>query len=127
MKSIKYLGIWMDHSIAHIIELKNDIVVTNIIESETDQSEKQHLGKDEKLRQNIDQKQLKDYFTRISNVIIDYKEVLLFGPTNAKTELLNLLKADRHFEEIKIDVKNADKLTDNQLEAFVKEHFEIRL
>ncbi len=63
------------------------------------------------------------FFSRISDVIINYDEVLLFGPTNAKTELTNQLKEDHHFDEIKIEVKAADKMTKNQLQTFVNEHF----
>jgi hypothetical protein len=60
----------------------------------------------------------------LSLIIKDFDEVVLFGPTSAKTELFNLLRKDRNFGKIKIEVKNADKLTENQLSAFVKEHFE---
>ena len=49
--------------------------------------------------------------------------MLLFGPTTAKDELHNLLKADHNFEKIKIDVKQSDKMSDNQQQAFVNEHF----
>ena len=48
---------------------------------------------------------------------------MLFGPTNAKTELLNLLKADHHFDKINIETKQADKMTENQQHAFVREYF----
>jgi len=34
MKNIKKLGIWMDHSNAYLMELTNDIIVTNRIVSE---------------------------------------------------------------------------------------------
>jgi hypothetical protein len=34
------------------------------------------------------------------------------------------LNTDLHFKNIKIEVKSADKMTDNQQEAFVKKHFE---
>ena len=57
------------------------------------------------------------------DAIKNYDEVLIFGPTHAKEELVNLLKADRHFENIKIDVKHADKMTENQQHAFVKDYF----
>ena len=58
--------------------------------------------------------------------LADYQddEVLLFGPTNAKTELYNLLKEDRHFNKHEIDIETSDNLTENQMRAFVKEHFE---
>lgn len=124
MKTSKKLGIWMDHSTAHIIELKNDAIKSKIIESVSLQGEKQNFGKDESLKHNTEQDQLSDYFKRLSNVIKGYSEVLLFGPTNAKTELYNLLKKDDHFKDIKIDIETTDNITENQIHAFVKEHFE---
>ena len=48
---------------------------------------------------------------------------MLFGPTDAKTELFNLLKADHHFDKINIETKHADKMTENQQHAFVREYF----
>lgn len=63
------------------------------------------------------------FFKEIVNTILNYNEVLLFGPTNAKTELHNYLSKHLHFEDIKIDVKAADKMIDHQ-QAFVKNHFE---
>jgi hypothetical protein len=55
----------------------------------------------------------------------DYDEVILFGPTDAKSELYNLLKNDHHFDKIRIEVKPADKMTENQQQAFVKKYFSI--
>ena len=124
MKTPKKLGIWMDHSTAHIIELKNNSITSNTIESRSMQGEKQNYGKDESLKHNTEQDQLSEYFKRLSTVIKGYPEVILFGPTNAKTELHNLLKEDSHFNDIKIDIETTDNLTKNQMDAFVKEHFE---
>ncbi|WP_158841023.1 hypothetical protein [Polaribacter sp. L3A8] len=79
---------------------------------------------DESLEQNTEQDQLSDFFKRISAVLKDYTEVLLFGPTNAKSELYILLKEDKHFNKIKIDVETTDNLTENKMHEFVKEYFE---
>jgi stalled ribosome rescue protein Dom34 len=38
-----------------------------------------------------EQHEQSDYYKKIGEAIKNYQEVLLFGPTNAKTELLNLL------------------------------------
>jgi hypothetical protein len=94
------------------------------MESISIQGEKQNFGMDESLKHNTEQDQLSDFFKRLSEVLKGYTEVLLFGPTNAKTELHNLLKEDSHFNNIKIDVETTDNLTENQMHAFVKEHFE---
>ncbi len=125
MKTPKQLGIWMDHAIAYIIEVKNGSITSNTIESFSAQGEKQNFGKDESLKHNTEQDQLSEFFKRLSAVIKGYSDVILFGPTNAKTELYNLLKEDSLFSNIKIEVETTDNLTENQMHAFVKEHFGI--
>ena len=64
------------------------------------------------------------YFKEISEVILNYDHVLLFGPTNAKSELHNYMNKDLHFKDIIVDIESADKMTDNEKEAFVRKHFE---
>jgi hypothetical protein len=34
MKTTKQLGIWMDHSIAHLMELNQDKIITSTIEAQ---------------------------------------------------------------------------------------------
>lgn len=124
MKSVKQLGIWMDHSTANIMEFSNSKVVTISLELTPAFPEQvQNLRMDESLMHNKEQNQQADFYKKLSSVIADYKEVLLFGPTNAKTELFNLLKDDRQFEQVKIKVMPADNLTENQQQAFVKNFY----
>lgn len=124
MNSARYLGIWMDYSIAHLMELTNDTIVTNTIESRSKlQKEEQNLSKDESLMHNKEKNQRSAYFKRLSDIIKDYGEVVLFGPTDAKKELLNLLKDNHRFDKMKIEVKTTDIMTENQQLAFVKEYF----
>jgi len=122
--SKKKLGIWMDHTIAHIIGLNNYSITSYTIESHSIQGEKQNFGKDESLKHNTEQDQLSEFFKKLSTVIKDYSEVILFGPTNAKTEFYNILKEDSHFNNIKIDIETTDNLTENQMHSYVKEYFE---
>ncbi len=124
MKSTKQLGIWMDHSTANIMELLNDKVVSITLESTPAFPEQvQNLRMDESLMNNKEQNEQSDFYEKLSSIITDYEEVLLFGPTDAKSELFNLLKDNRQFEKIKISVQPADKMTDNQQKAFVKDFF----
>lgn len=124
INSKRRLGIWLDHTKAQVIEEKNSSFTSYTMESNSIQGEKQNFGLDESLKHNTEQEQLSVFFKRLSEVMKGYTEVLLFGPTNAKTELHNLLKEDRHFNNIKIDLETTDNLTENQMHAFVKEHFE---
>ena len=57
------------------------------------------------------------------DVILENDQVILFGPTEAKNELLNVIKENHLFDKIKIEVESADKMTEVQRNTFVKEHF----
>jgi hypothetical protein len=120
----KNLGIWMDHANAHLMEFTTVPITTKIISSRFTREEKeQSLEKGENLMHNKEQHQQATYYKRLSEIIRNYEDVILFGPTNAKSELLNLLRADHLFEKIKIEVEQTDKMTQNQQHAFVRDYF----
>ena len=125
MKTTKQLGIWMDHSMAHLTEFKKGTMVSTIIEAEPKtQANEQHLSyHDESHQLNKEQKKLTAYYKKICETILDYDEVLLFGPTEAKNELLNLLKDDHLFADIKITAKPTDKMTEYHQHIFIKDFF----
>lgn len=123
MTKSKYLGIWMDHASANLMEL-TDPIKTKLVTAETLSLTDEHSGsKGESQKHNKAQNMLSDYYKKLGDVIKDYEEVILFGPTNAKTELYNKLQASVHFNNIKIEVQEADKMTENQQHAFVREFF----
>jgi len=123
MTKTKNLGIWMDHASAHVMEIAGPMV-TNIVVSESTHEEKEKtLQKGESMMHNKNQQQQAEYYKRLGGVIKDYEDVLLFGPTDAKVELLNILKADLNFSKIKIEIRQSDKMTENQEHAFVREYF----
>jgi stalled ribosome rescue protein Dom34 len=114
----------MDHSIAHVIKWSGDMFSTSEIRSEfTHEDKVQSMHKSENLMHNKEQQLLREYFGKLRDVIGDYPHVVLFGPTTAKTELLNFLKRDGHFEKCVFEVVHADKMTENQEQAFVREYF----
>lgn len=124
MKNNKRLGICMNHSIAYLMELTNDSIVTNTVVSELSDHEKEfNFNKGEKLIHKKEQHLQLSYYNKLGDIIKKYQEVVLFGPTDAKNELLNLLKTDHLFEDIKIEVKNSDKMTKSQMQTFVSEYF----
>ena len=124
MRTNKHLGIWMDHANAFVMELTGNSIVQNIVTSEFNHQEKEFsLNKSEKLMHNKEQHEQNDYYKELSMIIRDFDDVVIFGPTNAKDELFNLLQTNHRFSSIKIVVKNADKMTENQMHAFVKEYY----
>ena len=123
-KVTKKIGIWMDHSNANLMELTTAPIETKTLASEFNHEEKEvTLEKGEKSMHHKEQHQQAAYYKKLSAVILGYDEVLLFGPTTAKDELLNTLKANHLFEKIKIEVKQADKMTENQQHVFVQNYF----
>jgi hypothetical protein len=124
MKGNKLLGIWMDHSAAHLMSLTNDTIMTTQIESEFTNEDKEHSQtRSESLMHNKEQHLLASYYRKLGDAIKNYRDVVLFGPTTAKNELLNVLNSDHRFENIKVEVRHADKMTTNQQHAFVKDYF----
>ena len=129
MKNIKYLGIWMDHSHAYLMELKSDVIDTNhilseslLLEETSPETSQIHIDFNNTYKK--EKQELSNYYTKISDVIRKYEQVLIFGPTGAKSELFNLLDADHLFDDIKIETKDTDKMTENQMHALIKEHFQ---
>ncbi len=123
MTNSKYLGIWMDHANANLMELSDPIVTQKLESIFSDPSNGQGVAKGESQLNNKDQQKLSSYYTKLGEIIQQYEEVVLFGPTNAKTELYNKIIGNLPYEKIKIEVKEADKMTENQQHAFVRDYF----
>jgi hypothetical protein len=125
MNPAKHIGIWMDHSVAHLmVPLNNGVLATTIHAKSVGQRKENSLPKSGYLVYRPTKHEQAGYYMEISTAIKDYNEIFLFGPANAKNELFNLLKNDHHFENALIEVKHADKMTDNQRHAFVRVHFQ---
>jgi hypothetical protein len=120
----KKIGIWMDHQNAHLTEFTTDPIETKTIQSKfTHEAKEKSLHQGENHMHAKEQHQQAEYYNALGKAIRNYEEVILFGPTDAKKELFNLLTADHLYSKIKIEVKQADKMNEDQQHAFVKAHF----
>lgn len=127
MITTKCLGIWMDHANANIIEFADGPLETNIIQSQfTHEVKEDILGRSEYGMHKKEQSQQSDFYKKIGDVIRNYTDVILFGPTKAKTELFNMLREDHNFERIAINVLQTGKMTNQQQHAFVRSYFSIK-
>lgn len=122
----KKLAIWMDYANAHVMEYADPIVTKIVTSSSTHEEKEKTLQKSESIMHNKDQQQQSEYYKALAETIKDYDEVLLFGPTNARIELFNILQSHLHFSKIKIETKASDKMTKNQEHAFVRDYFSKR-
>jgi len=124
MTSTKKVGIWIDHSSASIIEFASGPMQTRILESDfTHQDREQTLARSENVMHNKEQQRHSEYYKKLGEAIANYQDIILFGPTDAKAELFNILRADHRFTKTKIEVRQTDKMTENQKHAFVRDYF----
>lgn len=114
----------MDHAHAHLIEFSDEVKDTKTITLDFDMQDRDEtLQRSESEMHNKEQQRQNTYYKKLAAVIKNYQELVLFGPTHAKSELFNFLRQDALFDSIKIEVINADKMTDKQQHEFVREYF----
>ncbi|MFN3755130.1 hypothetical protein [Flavobacterium sp.] len=117
---MKKLGIYIDQSSANLIELTIDILekksTNSFEEKQTQENDEKHIEFRESHLQNY-------YFKKISEYILYYNEVLLFGTSNAITKLFDMISYDNRFYNINIAIKPTDRLTYQQQNDFVSDFF----
>lgn len=124
MKKNNRLGIWMDHASANLFDPSHDVTaLKTLVSTFTHATKEESLNRSEQLMHNKEQHEQAAYYKEIGEEIKHYDEVLLFGPTTAKAELMNILNEDHRFSHIKITCKQAGKLTIHEQQVYVKEYF----
>ena len=125
MITAKKIGVWMDHAQAHLIQFPEGLTDSQTITSKfTHEVKEQSIKGSEKLMHNKETHEQSEYYKSIAGLIRGYDDILLFGPTEAKNELFNLLREDHLFSKVKIIVHTSDKMNDQQQKAFVKDYFQ---
>lgn len=116
----------MDHFAANILEYTDAAKIVKIIKSGFNKDQKEKiLQSGESLLYHKEQNLQKEFYAKLRAELLNYESVLLFGATNAKTELLNILQIDAKFLNVEFTLKNTDKLTDKEQVNFVNDCFYI--
>jgi nitrogenase subunit NifH len=124
MKKLSKLGIYMDHSSAELMNFKDNIITSEVVNLNFTHKQKENsLSRSEHIMHNKQQREQSIYYHELADVIKKNDHVVIFGPTEAKIELFNIVKMDQSFSKIKIELVNSDKLTDTQRHTFVKNYF----
>jgi len=124
MKTNKKIGIWMDHSTANVMELKEGIIETqNIVSNFNFDAKKEVLQSSERTMHDKERHQQTEFYKKLIVTIKKYDEIILFGPTDARIELFNVIKSDPRLENKIIGIQKTDFMSVNQQQAFVKKHF----
>jgi hypothetical protein len=126
----KNIGLWIDHREAVIVALtEKDEQITRIKSGTEKQirfaggSRKDGLQTTEAIRGNKLDAQLGRYFDDIIAHIRDAEMIQIFGPGEAKGELVKRLEKDGLKERI-VAIETMDKMTDDQIAAKVREYFQ---
>lgn len=124
MKINKKISIYLNYQTAHLIDFANTPLEIKTVTSNFSHDEKlEMLSEAEITMHHKEQAEQAIYFKKLAAAIKGYNEVLFFGPTKAKDELNNILKADHHFKDIDIVVLKTDDMSEKEQERFVMNYF----
>ncbi|HVF80919.1 MAG TPA: hypothetical protein VM884_03255 [Flavisolibacter sp.] len=122
----QYAGVWLDNTKA--------IIITDTSESDTSEytilnkvkAKEAQGGGSEHSMNNAKQSDMLKYYKTVSNLLLDYDEILVFGPGKSQEQFQHHLQQDAQFNSKKITIDTAEQLTDPQMIARVREHFKSR-
>ena len=122
------VGIWIDHKKAVVVTISAGHVSTKTLMSDvgphTRYSGSQEGGGEKKYEERHSQG-LDRYYDDVISQLGEPDALLLFGPGEAKLQLKDRLSRFKVLSESIVAVESADKLTDPQIVAKVKEHYGI--
>jgi len=125
----KNIGLWIDHREAVIVELTGKGEQITRIKSDAEKqirveggSRQDGLQTTEAIRGKKLDSNLGKYFDEIITHIRDAELIQIFGPGDAKNELVKRLGKDGLKERI-VEIETMDNMTDNQIVAKVREQF----
>lgn len=125
------MGLWIDHAKAVIVALTDNGADVTQVESHADKQDRRNDGKVSRSHEPVavDDKskrayvgKLNVYYDEVISTIRDAGAVLIFGPGEAKGELKKRLEENRLGDRV-VAVQSADKMTDRQIAAKVREYF----
>ena len=121
------IGLWIDHRQAVIVVVTDAGEETKHIISDMEKhvrfsSGSSEDGSQEDVRDRQFGNHLNSYYDDVIAVIRDADAIQIFGPGEAKGELEKRLEHEGLKGRI-VDIETADKMTDRQIAAKVREHF----
>jgi stalled ribosome rescue protein Dom34 len=122
----QYAGVWLDTQKAMIItntlaDGSKDYTIQDKIKA----AEQQGGGSEHSMNNARQSANLK-YFKSVSGLLINFDEILIFGPGKSQEQFQNYLREDAHFKSKQISIDSAEQLTDPQVIAKVRDFFASR-
>lgn len=123
------VGVWIDHKKAVIVSVSEERVTTETVDSEVGPhrrySSSSQESSGEKRYEERHSVQLDQYYDEVIGQLGQPEALLIFGPGEAKLQLKERLSHSKANAKSIVAVESADKLTETQIVAKVKEHFGI--
>jgi len=128
------IGVWLDYSGAKFISktdgiteaIESSIVTRDRVDGEGKEGGQFGAGNysnNEHRNNNRRSDEESAYLKSLIEKLKPFDHILLFGPSNAKVQLHNFIKENKAFDNKTVVVKPSDKMTENQLAAFVRDYF----
>ena len=130
----KAVGVWIDHRKAVIVAVTDQGEATSLIVSGVERQlgrvagvrsttpyESSQVPADDRQERSF-HAHLGMYYDAVIASLRGAESILIFGPGEAKVELRQRLRKDKHQGRI-VEIETEDKMTDRQIEAKVREHF----
>jgi len=119
----KTVGLWIDHKKAVIVFVKGQEEEIKLISSNIEKHHRQSgVATPADIRQREVTEHLNVYYDEVVSCLRESDSILIFGPGEAKGELKKRLEKDNLGGRI-VGIEPADKMTDPQIVAKVREHF----
>ena len=121
------IGLWIDHRQAVIVVVtdageETKHIISNMEKHVRFSSGSSEDGSQEDVRDRQFGNHLNSYYDEVIAVIRDADAIQIFGPGEAKGELEKRLEHEGLKGRI-VDIETADKMTDRQIAAKVRQHF----
>ncbi len=135
MKMKEYAGIWIDHEKAFIVSIAGDqITINNIVSnvdghirlsggSRTSTPYGPQEGPSEGRREERRRQKLHQYYKEIIRIISEAEGFFIFGPGEAKTELIKEMNKSKDLSSRIVGIDTTDKMTERQIKAKVRKYF----
>jgi len=114
-------GLWIDRANAVIVIFKDGEEEIRHIDSDTRNHPHSNEASDV-IRLTVETEYLKQYYDEIVRCVAEAESVLIFGPGEAKDQLRKRFEDGGH-DAKSIVVESADKMTEPQVAAKVRNHF----
>lgn len=133
-KEYKLIGVWMDHTEAHLIEPAKGQVKTIVfpavshVKHAGEHGDVIHLGNhrstnNEYSKHEREQTINHTFYKELAVQLHPYDTIYVFGPTTARSKFANFVEKEHLLSGKEIKTDSADKMTEPQMVAKVKEYF----